>query len=95
MILLLFIIGLLIPLSHQENLNHLVESLPDQPELTSKWYSGLYNVSETRQLHYVLVESIRDPVNDPLIIWFDGGPGISSMVGLFEGLGPFYFPFTQ
>jgi len=50
-------------------------------------------VSETRQIHYVYVESRGDPATDPVTVWFDGGPGISSMVGLFEGIGPFYFAF--
>ena len=35
----------------------------------------------------MFVESSHEPSTDPIIVWFDGGPGISSMVGLFH-LGP-------
>lgn len=34
-------------------------------------YSGLLNVTATgsRKIHYILVESQSDPLNDPLVIW--------------------------
>ena len=34
-----------------------VKYLPEMPELLSNWYSGYVNVSKTRSLHYLLVES--------------------------------------
>eukprot|EP01134_Creolimax_fragrantissima_P007901 CFRG7901T1 len=39
-------------------------------------------------LHYWLVESENDPATDPLIIWLNGGPGASSLMGFFTELGP-------
>ena len=67
----------------------LVIGLPDINRLTSDWYSGYLDASETKQLHYVFVESLTDPFNDPVVLWFNGGPGCSSLLGLFEEHGPF------
>ncbi len=63
-----------------------VKSLPDMPPLLSNWYSGYVNVSKTRSLHYVLVESENRPKEDPLIVWLASGPG---MYEIFSGLGPY------
>jgi len=40
-------------------------------------------------MHYIFVESERDPSNDPVLVWSNGGPGAASEFGLFTELGPF------
>ena len=68
-----------------------VKSLPGLEALTSNMYAGMYNVSRTRGLFYTLIESESDPANDPLLVWFSGGPGGASTVELFTGIGPYVF----
>ncbi|CAJ0607072.1 unnamed protein product [Cylicocyclus nassatus] len=54
-----------------------------------KSYSGYLQASSTDDFRYWLVESQNKPTEDPLILWLNGGPGCSSLSGLFEELGPF------
>uniref|UniRef100_A0A7I4Y0C9 Carboxypeptidase n=1 Tax=Haemonchus contortus TaxID=6289 RepID=A0A7I4Y0C9_HAECO len=71
----------------------LVTNLPGlQFEANFKTYSGYLkaNGDNTWHMHYMLTESKHDPDTDPLLVWFNGGPGCSSFAGLFEELGPFY-----
>jgi carboxypeptidase C (cathepsin A) len=48
------------------------------------------NVRPTgKGLHYVFIESLSKPSSDPILIWFNGGPGCSSLLGMFEENGPY------
>ncbi|KAH7697148.1 Protein F41C3.5 [Aphelenchoides avenae] len=76
-----------------------VNEIKDLPGLTFdvkfKHYSGYLKASATRHLHYWLVESQRNPSTDPLVFWFNGGPGCSSLIGLFGEHGPYELSFDN
>lgn len=55
-----------------------------------KWYSG-YLDFDTGKFHYVFFDSQKDPDNDPLVLWLNGGPGCSSLIGMVYENGPFVF----
>jgi len=53
-------------------------------------FSGYVQIPETsKNLHYMFVESQNSPSTDPVLIWFNGGPGCSSMLGFIQEHGPF------
>jgi carboxypeptidase C (cathepsin A) len=70
--------------------NDSVPFLPGlEQALPSALYSGYMEPSRGHFLHYIFMESWNDPATDPVIVWMNGGPGSSSMGGLFTELGPF------
>ena len=55
-----------------------------------KMFSGyLPIIGSTKNLHYLYMESQSDPIRDPVLVWFNGGPGCSSMLGFMQEHGPY------
>ena len=53
----------------------IINSLPGQPAVTFKQYSGYVTVDEKsgRALFYYFVEAEKDPDLKPLVVWLNGG----------------------
>lgn len=71
-----------------------IKDLPGlNDQVNFRQFSGYLRADDRKQptkfLHYWFVESQSDPVKDPILLWLNGGPGCSSMGGLFTELGPF------
>eukprot|EP00937_MAST-01D_sp_MAST-1D-sp2_P006904 g6904.t1 len=67
-----------------------VKSLPAYGKPPTRHFTGFVEVDKASDtnLFYYYVESASAPATDPLVWWFNGGPGASSLAGLFSENGP-------
>lgn len=69
-----------------------IASLPGLAQTVDfKQYAGLLEVDPNHngKMFFWLCEALNSPQTAPLIIWFNGGAGCSSLGGLFLEIGPF------
>ena len=68
----------------------LVTKLDQMDDLSFGLYSGYVDIPNTKMsLHYMAALSRGKKETDPLVIWFNGGPGCSSMLGFSQENGPY------
>ncbi|EIN12211.1 alpha/beta-hydrolase [Punctularia strigosozonata HHB-11173 SS5] len=78
-----------VALSHPHFPKHAVRiKQTDFCDPTVNVYSGYVDITGAKHLFFVYFESRRDPANDDVVLWLNGGPGGSGTLGMLMELGP-------
>lgn len=80
----------IVALSFAQPPNDLITNLPGlQTPVNFPMYAGYLSATGDRHYFYFFIQSAGNPATDPVILWLNGGPGCSSLLGLFTENGPF------
>ncbi|TNV78903.1 hypothetical protein FGO68_gene13930 [Halteria grandinella] len=86
----IFISSLVVTLVASLPIYDRVCELEEMPDLSFGLYSGYIPIRNgTFKMHYITALSQSDPNNDPVVFWFNGGPGCSSLLGFAQENGPY------
>jgi len=69
-----------------------ITNLPGAPaSIPFAQYAGYLVVNSTsnKSIFYWLVQSYNNPAKDPVVLWTNGGPGCSGLIGFWTEQGPF------
>eukprot|EP00746_Dinoflagellata_sp_MGD_P013664 gnl/MRDRNA2_/MRDRNA2_129623_c0_seq1.p1 gnl/MRDRNA2_/MRDRNA2_129623_c0~~gnl/MRDRNA2_/MRDRNA2_129623_c0_seq1.p1 ORF type:complete len:616 (-),score=110.34 gnl/MRDRNA2_/MRDRNA2_129623_c0_seq1:62-1909(-) len=84
-----------VQISGKPTMKHKVKSLPGvSGDLPNQMYTGYIDAGTPPSgvgkmyFHYWCVISASNAIEDPVLLWYNGGPGASSLFGLLQEFGP-------